>query len=468
MLKFFVVLTFCCLVPMVMGDISDFVLVGSSGSGAPMSYTVGHSEIVKVPALTDFNIRAVPPPSAQYTVTVTFVRGCDGVDGFVTGQTKFEDLNCVYDRDGFVGCYEGESIDAFFTPGQTVYFASEVQLSTQLTVGNRVTASLPIASIVTSELVCDGMTAQENAIHLMNQYNLNRNYGALATLMAPDVIMSVNAYAQEYIGIPIVVAYYALGDPDISDTFELMSSVITSRGSSGNIAWQGNFQTIRSLHLPEGQNTFQDNHIWEVRFNQYNLMSHIYYRVNTALTFAYFPQVAAPNITELCDHIMNVCTEEWQVYDSHESCDDFMHSIPLILGPFAQSVGTNDAGCRAFHSVLATTLPSVHCIHASPWMSFLPDGNVNFVDTPCIDATGPFTPVPPEFGTVAARHEEESGDPHLVNACPTLDDPKCYYGYVGDHGDSAQYASIAMQQRILSFIPNAGALIEECITSNLC
>lgn len=430
------------------------------------SILVNPSQKVVVPSHFDISSRYQPTPTAAFTVSVDFVRGCSGIVDLTTGQTSFPTLHCRYSRNQFLGCFRGSSniADPHFVVGSQVYFVSEVDLSVELTTGITVAITLDTEDFITTREYCDGLNDQEQAVDAVASSFLSRDYSGLPVLFAPDVTFGTNAFATIYTGIASVIAYFQLGDPSISDTFLCMNSTRVTMASSGNIVHASYYLVTKSLQLPEGSNVYEDTQVHTVYFDEYNRITSARLSFNTALVFTYFPQTNAPNISHICGIIQDHCTGSLQQYADYDSCVSFMESIPLLKTQFAQSIGVNDAACRAFHTVLAQANPSEHCIHTSPYNAAMTMGAAGIGVTPCIDETGPFNPLP---SAPAARNvdERDNGDSDVMWACDST--PLCQFS-VFSQQPKTLYGAIALESAMMHNIPFAGQIIADCVSSGRC
>jgi len=446
----------------------------ASTAGNIVDYvTVSRADVAYVPHGTDFIVTRLIPngnfrTAASYLIHLTYQRGCSGTTDFRFGNQDFPDLDCVYNGTLFMGCYATGAnglADPFFQPSSKVYFVSGVQFWLELRRGLRVDVVIPSEKIVTSMNYCDTFNDQTIVMEIITQNWLNRTYSNLIPYYTDDIVFSVNIEAFKYVGLPTVIAYFALGDPNISDSFLTLDSQLVYTVSSGNVLMSAYNQTIKSLQLSEGQNIYWDVQIELASFNQYNKIYQHEIFVNGLLVYTYYPMLTDPNSTKTCLIVDEYCTGSLTQYDSFEDCMDFMNSIPLLKGFYAQSVGVSDVGCRAFHASLIPALPEVHCPHSGPFNAILSQGPDGIAITPCVDQTGPSTPyVPP----VSARNARDIGVDQngWSYACADID--LCKYKRLGKQSQNLLWPQIAMSQSHEALINFAGSVIQDCINAGNC
>jgi hypothetical protein len=232
--------------------------------------------------------------------------------------------------------------------------------------------------------------------------------------------------------------------------------------SRGNLVMAGFAISVKSLQLPEGSNVYNDTQIHRVWFDEQGRIVKVSLFVNVAIVFQFFPSTNNPDIPTVCADIMSVCTGDLQVYADEAACETFMHSIPILEGVAATTIGANDVACRAFHAKLALALPSVHCIHTSPYNAILTLGLAGIAVTPCVSASGPSTPLPsaPVSRMVNRDVMDSSG-----MAC-TVDDALCSWGVVSDDTpDVFDPRAIELVGRMMLLIPHAGEIITQYVAS---
>ncbi|AAV50920.1 putative EGF-like domain-containing protein [Acanthamoeba castellanii mimivirus] len=74
--------------------------------------------------------------------------------------------------------------------------------------------------------------------------------------------------------------------------------------------------------------------------------------------------------SDICDKIQQACTGPNQVYDSYESCLNYM-SVVVNHTSFCPtgSLIANSSGCHYFHASSALNYPEIHCQHVRPYDS---------------------------------------------------------------------------------------------------
>ena len=473
-MKFLLILLTLCLASVATAQvISSFAAQGATTTGF---HNVTRSQVSYVPLVGNFSLDNCLPALASHNaplfkIHLTFHRGGSSPDSRFGGQ-GFSDLDCQYNRTNFLGCFAGSSTvaDPFFKAGGKVFFVSGVKLWLELSRGNLVTISVDITRFIFNVGYSDTFNDQTIIIDRITNDWLTRNYFDIAQFYTPDIVFSVNIEAFKYVGIPTVIAYFLLGDPSVSDAFETLAIELDRSISSGNLAMVNYNETIKSLQLPEGQNIYWDQQGQEVLFEEHNLIySHRLY-VDGSKIIMFYPQDTNPNITKTCQVIQQYCTGNLLQFPNMSSCQAFMGTLPLLTNGFsAQSIGTNDVGCRSFHSSLIPGLPSVHCWHAGPFNAAILGGQAGLLQTPCIDSTGPATPLPSYYPGPggSSRHVMRDVSSSYLYACDSSS-PLCKYQILPQQTQNVMPFQISLSQRHQALIPAAGSLLQRCITSGQC
>lgn len=469
-MKFLTILAFFLIAITVVSATDDehTLLSATSANSAYPYRLLTRGQAAVVPLVSNLRLTKLTPPansqnSAQYKITVSFERGCNPADT-ATGTSLFPTLHCVYTNAGFQGCTEEGStnVDGFFVPGQEVYFASSVELRIVLTRGNRAEVSLPVTAVIIDEMYCDGLNAQETVLDTVVFKWLQRDYVGTIPYLDPNIVFSANVVAYEYEGIAAVVAYFMLGDPAVSDTFETLSTTRLASTSHGNLVTASYLQQIKSLQLPEGSNIYQDDQQHRVYFNKYNQIVEHKLFVNTALVFAMYPQGNNPSTEHICTVADTYCTGPLQQYVDHDDCLAFLASRPVLKGgPNALAVGVDDIGCRGFHTALVLAYPEGHCLHIGPYDARLTYGAQGIASTPCVDDY----PVPgqvPLRALPSARRDVSERSMHDLRACV---DDLCKYSLSRKTTlNGALVGTIAFDLMMMeSLIPAAGEVIQNYI-----
>lgn len=418
-----------------------------------------------VPARSAFTINSALPPngpsSALYKIYLVFERGCFSSNPSF-GNSGFQNLRCIYNNTGFEGCYRGDETepDAFFQPGSEVYFVSKIQFSVVLNRGLRVSVGIPHTAVLARGIYCEDFNAQTAIIYDITRGWLNRNYFSLAKYYTDDVTFAANIGGFVYSGKNMVLAYFALGDPSISDTFENLNLTLETTSSSGNLAMAIYNVTIKSLQFPDGQNIYWDSQTQRVFFNEYNLIYEHRIYVDGLKVLMFYPSIQNVNITKTCEIVQTHCIGSLEQFSDFNSCLTFMNSIPLLKTFYAQSIGVNDAGCRSYHSFLIPSL-NEHCWHAGPYNFALTMGAAGIYRSPCIDDTGPWNY--PNQNSRSARDEDD--DNGYIQPCES---ENCKYKRVSRQSENLFWSQIAFSQLHESLVPVIAAILDECQVTGDC
>lgn len=426
-----------------------------------------------VPLASNFRLTSVQPAlsssnPAQYKITLTFDRGCTSDDSSLA-QTHFPALHCVYTNAGFQGCTEEGSVDVdgFFVVGQEVYFTSAVELKVQLVQGVRVDVSLPVTAVIVDDMYCDGLNAQETVVEIINHLWLIRDYVGLIPYLDANILFTTNVFAYDYVGIPVVIGYFMLGDPSVADAFETYNSSRLSSSSRGNVVDASYWKRIKSLQLPEGSNMYEDDQQQRVRFSKYNQVVEYRFFVNTALAFAMYPQSNHPDPDHVCTIADTHCTGPLQQYVDHADCMAFMSSRPVLkVGSTAQPVGVDDVACRGFHASLALAYPQGHCMHVGPFDARTAYGDQGLLVTPCVDdypvpGQMPLRPLP----TTTSRSVASRRVNHDPKVC---DSDLCRYTMISkENVGGAPLGTLAFDHMMVnSLIPAAGQVVQNYVDTH--
>jgi len=473
-MKFLLILAFLSLAVAAVaasGDDDHTLLSATSASQAYPYRLLTRGQAAVVPLVSNLRLTKLTPPansqnSAQYKITVSFERGCNPDDA-TTGTSLFPTLHCLYTNAGFQGCTEEGStvVDGFFVVGQEVYFASSVEVKIVLTRGNRADVSLPVTAVIIDEMYCDGLNAQETVLETVVLKWLQRDYLGTIPYLDPNIVFSANVVAYEYVGIPTVVAYFMLGDPAVSDTFETLSTTRMASASRGNLVTASYLQQIKSLQLPEGSNIYLDDQQHRVYFNKYNqILDHKLF-VNTALVFAMYPQGNNPDPNHICTVADTYCTGPLQQYVDHADCLAFLASRPVLKGgPNALAVGVDDVGCRGFHTALVLAYPEGHCFHIGPYDARLSYGAQGIASTPCVDDY----PVPGQVPLRALPSQTRSVQERSMHDLRACEADLCRYSLTRKGtSNGALVGTIAFDLMMMeTLIPAAGQVVQAYVDAS--
>jgi len=360
---------------------------------------LGDSFNVQVPSASSF--RGDIPPERSATTTRNNENG-DKLVGLIFDRTcplwpaayAMLPLLCFYTSSqhgngreifAFKGCvkinsssevewqtFQNGPFDPFFTEGQKVYYTTAMTLKYEEFVERGVSSVFIDTdnSCVFTSSCKNNKTDQELVVIKYITGLFQKNYFSFYYDLALNVEYEVAALAFTYMGRDTVFAYQLLGDPDISDEFELISIVgQIEQFQQGNVILSKKKFINKSLQIAPPNNEFQQDHIEVYMFNEYNQIALIKNYIDLLTVSFYLPQdFGTPNISLTCSRIVfEDCLGDLAPYSTYQECVDFMTSIPLQdangqLSPVAD----NTVKCRAFHEVLARALPSVHCPHTGP------------------------------------------------------------------------------------------------------
>lgn len=228
-------------------------------------------------------------------------------------------------------------------------------------------------------------------------YNQNRNWTAAGNLFTYDADFEISGVSV-YHGLPKIVGYLMILDPDVTDTnYNLNTTIYEAYYAKGCINpsdcrdrqqyVKGNNRVHNSgdhnhgngpkdvtgtslmiFNLNIQQHSIQTNQnfsfdaLFEARVNSDMKIVYIRYVQDLLQLTPYFPGLVHPNATDLCHKIQSVCVGVNQQYASFEECYSYVSALPTSgFSSLGKSIQ-----CVNWHYVLAARYPSGHCMHVGP------------------------------------------------------------------------------------------------------
>lgn len=220
-------------------------------------------------------------------------------------------------------------------------------------------------------------TVEKAVVDVLNEKLITRDYPSTALYLDENIVLDVPAFGVHLEGRDKVIGYFALGDPDVSDSYELINATrVTDAQEDLNLI------TVFSQYLRAVQtnNVFNQQIVWNMQFSAVHQVTYwVIYPDSLAVANNLLGSLDL-NITSICIKTQAACTGANQVYASQAACETFMATLPPIDPTFGPSTLASQAsyGCRSFHLILAFTLPAIHCNHVGPAM-------VDPIATPCFN-----------------------------------------------------------------------------------
>lgn len=201
----------------------------------------------------------------------------------------------------------------------------------------------------------------------LNDKLVSRDYANTALYLDENIILTVPAFGVTVVGREKVVGYFALGDPDVSDSYELLVSAITETTQEQLDVVTFMNQTLRAVQTGT---IFSFKAVWNMKFSHRRQITHwVIYTDSLAIATNLLSSLD-PNPATICANIQLDCTGANNQYVDVAACVNFLITLPFIDPTFGLSTIAAQAsyGCRSFHEILARTMPNIHCLHVGPQM----------------------------------------------------------------------------------------------------
>jgi len=225
-----------------------------------------------------------------------------------------------------------------------------------------------------NNIVGESLTVEKAIVEEYNRILLSLNYPAAYAFFSPNILVTVPYFDISFSGAGANVAYLYLGDPDISDEYVILGSVI-------EVMLQQGLQVFTKLNVTY-QNVHTDviwttTNIWLFTFAENHTVIEINIYVDSLGTIQNLLSTGTINLdpTTLCEDIMTDCTGSNLQYGGEvATCVAFMETLTVEV--YGQIANGNTLFCRSWHEVLARSDPNIHCEHTGPL-------KINPTLTPC-------------------------------------------------------------------------------------
>jgi len=204
---------------------------------------------------------------------------------------------------------------------------------------------------------------------------VERRYNDAANIFDEFITINVSYFGITVSGVEAAVAYLFLGDPDISDQYEVLNATIVSDAQERRHLFTKVRQYFRVLTTNV---VYTYDAIWELKFNKERRITEWNIYIDSLQVQVQQGVNLDLNITSVCTNIQNDCSGTNQQFATVQDCITFMSGIPLAPQNPAQIFSGNTVVCRSFHELLARSLPDLHCLHVGTQ-------NLGPFATPCND-----------------------------------------------------------------------------------
>jgi len=227
-------------------------------------------------------------------------------------------------------------------------------------------------------------TPQKKIMEYYRDNLVSRNYSAFASFLALDATAHVPQFGiavhgnAQVTGREAVIVYHQLGDPAVSDRYEILSAEFIEMQQEYNKVFARLTGTYHVLNPAPGRpSVSQTENDWLFTFDPATgEVTDMAFIVDTYWVVTNL-QSAFNNTSEfICDGLQTVCVGANTQFSSHADCMAFMQTVPAVLNQAPSLLSGFTRRCRSFHLGLAHTLPQLHCMHVGPL-------NIGPGSTPC-------------------------------------------------------------------------------------
>jgi len=203
---------------------------------------------------------------------------------------------------------------------------------------------------------------------------VSRNYSAFASFLAIDATAHVPQFGLAVHGNDVVtgreavIVYHQLGDPNVSDRYEILAAEFIEMQQEYNKVFARLSVTFHVLNPPTGgpsvstiENDWVFTHnpatgeVTDMAFitDTYWVVTNIQNNFNNTAQY-------------ICDGLATTCIGSNAQFSSHADCMAFMNTVPAVNTQAPSLLNGFTRRCRSFHLGLAHTLPQLHCLHVGP------------------------------------------------------------------------------------------------------
>lgn len=220
----------------------------------------------------------------------------------------------------------------------------------------------------------ESLTIEKAIVLEYNRILVDRTYQDAWAFFAPNIVVNVPYFDIQFIGAGVNVAYLYLGDPDISDQYNILSSEVDLMLQQGLTVFARINITYQNLHT---EVIWTTTNMWLFVFAENHTVIEEDIYIDSLGTYDVLYATGTLNLDTptLCESIMTDCVGANLQYGGDvPTCVAFMDTVPTEI--FGQVANGYSVACRSWHEVLARSDPNVHCEHTGPL-------KLNPIDTPC-------------------------------------------------------------------------------------
>ena len=217
-------------------------------------------------------------------------------------------------------------------------------------------------------------TPHKEVIKELADIIVEKRYNDVLPYIALDATVNVPAFGISLTGNVPFIGYLALGDEDVSDSYRVVNATVTSSVQEGKTVFS---RVLQYLEVVTTGVIFSPDTAWEFEFNDLRQIQTWTIHIDSlAISTQLLPNLDLNPVT-VCQTIQQQCTGANQQFANQTECVSALSSIRLFDGPAALFTG-NHLGCHSFHSILALSLPDIHCVHTGISV-------ISPLATPCTD-----------------------------------------------------------------------------------
>jgi len=217
-------------------------------------------------------------------------------------------------------------------------------------------------------------TVQKETIREFLRIIVERRYTDAAAYFALDATVNVPPFGISMTGLDKILGYLVLGDPDVSDLYEVVNATASTMVQEGDTVF---VQVDEYLRVVTTGVIFPPNTVWEFQFNDLRQIQTWNVDVDgLSISSQLLPDLDLNPVT-VCQDIQQNCVGANQQFANQTECVAALSSIRVFDGLQSLYVG-NHLGCHSFHTILTFARPDIHCLHAGVSV-------ISPIATPCTD-----------------------------------------------------------------------------------
>jgi len=203
-------------------------------------------------------------------------------------------------------------------------------------------------------------TVEQRVLQEIITLSLALQFEEVSPFLDPNIVLTVPGFNAVFTGIPTVISYLTLANPNIADMYSVLSEEATLVLQEGTVVIE---QTHSIYNNVQTGVTFPADILTIFNFTDKHQIISWDIRPDTLLFATMLGSTVDLNITAVCVRIQAECTGALQQYATVQDCIEFMESIPTYTVPGVPEPVGNSVACRSIHEVLARVNPQIHCMH---------------------------------------------------------------------------------------------------------